>query len=79
MKWYSNECHDNPMWCGRKNYVNKATFAVTMYKKRDNKDTRNDGAAPSNSKPNISNEFKIALAARTSIDDYISLEEWFFH
>ena len=67
------------MWCGRKNCINRAEYAAAMQKKCDNKDSGNGGATPSDdSRPNVSKEFKIALAALTSAEDYASLEEQFF-
>ena len=29
-RWCSNDCHPQPMWCGRKNYMNKVEFAKKM-------------------------------------------------
>ena len=79
MKWCRNDCHNRPTWCGRKNYINRAYYATAMQKKRDNKDSGNSSATPSdNSRPNVSKDFKIALAALTSAEDYASLEEQFF-
>ena len=30
MRWCSNDCHPQPMWCGRKNCMNKVEFAKKM-------------------------------------------------
>ena len=79
MKWCSNDCHDKPMWCGRKNCINRADYATAMQKKRDNKDSGSGGTSSSNSSnSNVSKEFKIALAAYTSAEDYAALEAQFF-
>ena len=51
-----------------------------MQKKHDNKDSGNGGATPSdNFRPNVSKDFKIALAALISAEDYASLEDQIFH
>ena len=73
MKWCSNDCHPQPVWCGRKNYLNRAEFANRMQesqKKEEKTENR------SNYKP--SSEFKIALAAMCSQEDFEHLEEKFF-
>ena len=79
MKWCSNDCHDKPMWCGRKTCVNRADYASIMQKKRDGGTSSGAISTPSTSRPSISKDFKIALAAYTSAEDYASLEEQFFH
>ena len=67
MKWCKNDCHDKPMWCGRKNCLGRADYSAA-WKKRN--------AGKSNSeKP--SSEFKIALAAMTSPEDFAALQEQF--
>ena len=80
MKWCGNDCHDQPMWCGRKNCVNKSDYASAMQKKRDDKDTSSGGNSSSNGNPKsaYSKDFKIALAALTSAEDFASLEDQFF-
>ena len=68
------------MWCGRKNCVNRSDYASAMQKKRDNKDTSSGGNPSSNDNPKsaYSKDFKIALAALTSAEDFASLEDQFF-
>ena len=67
------------MWCGRKNCINRADYATAMQKKRENKDSSNGSTnSSSSSNPNVSKDFKIALAAYTSAEDYAALEEQFF-
>ena len=70
MKWCKNDCHTKPMWCGRKNCLNRTDYAAVWKKKNEKKNTE-----PSYDKP--SNEFKIALAAMTSPEDFAALQEQF--
>ena len=64
------------MWCGRKNCLNKADFAAKM---NDSKNVSEGGATRQpESKGAINNDFKIALAAMCSSDDYKTLEQQFF-
>ena len=78
MKWCRNNCHNKPMGCGCIHCIDRADYSTAIQKKRDNKNSDNDGATPSNnSRPNISKDFKISLAALTSAKDYASLEEQF--
>ena len=81
MRWCSNDCHPRPMWCGRKNCMNKADFAKMMEEsgKRGDRNEQSREKGQSNGpdyKP--SSEFKIALAAMCSEDDYRLLENQFF-
>ena len=69
MRWCSNDCHPKPMWCGRKNCMNRAEYAEKM-KSRKETETKN--------KSEVSEDFKIALAAMTSADDFASLKDQFF-
>ena len=57
------------MWCPRQNCLNKADFKKKMDEKRDAKSS--DGGT-------FSDDFKVALAAITSNDDYKAIEEQFF-
>ena len=68
MNWCSNDCHDQPMWCGRKNCLNRADYSKEWQKKKEGKSTSEDGAKSSA-------EFKIALAAITSTEDFEALQE----
>ena len=81
MRWCTNDCHPQPMWCGRKNCLNRADFAKKM------EDSQKEGGRPESSKENNkekgsgynpSNDFKIALAAMCSEEDYETLERHFF-
>ena len=74
MKWCTNDCHkDGPMWCGRKNCLNQADFAKKMNEKREREGTSNH----SEPKMGESEDFKIALAAMVSADDYATLKDQF--
>lgn len=81
MRWCSNDCHPRPMWCGRKNCLNKADFAKRMQDSQNkggktNATQREKAEGGSNYKP--SSEFKIALSAMCSEEDFKHLEEQFF-
>ena len=78
MKWCTNDCHDKPMWCGRKNCLNKTDFATMMKSKKEDKEgsgNKTDGATQGDK--DFSKDFKIALAAMTSEDDFETLREQF--
>ena len=59
------------MWCGRKNCLNRSDFAKEWDKKKKEK------GAEGNSNGKASSEFKIALAAITSPEDFKALQEQF--
>ena len=61
------------MWCARKNCLDKADFAKQMEKEKDTSGNLGQGA----NKISMSKDFKIALAAMTSADDYKSLMSQF--
>ena len=80
MRWCTNDCHPRPMLCGRKNCLNKADFAVKMKtakKTKGSSDLSNNNTSAKKEK-GYSNDFKIALAAMCSSDDYRTLEQQFF-
>ena len=56
------------MWCGRPNFLSREKF--TAKKKTEREGKTSEGSE-------LSNDFKIALAAVTSDEDYKSLEEQF--
>ena len=70
MNWCKNDCHEKPMWCGRKNCLNRADYSAAWQKKKDSKDS-NSGNDTSSS------EFRIALAAMTSPEDFEALQAQF--
>ena len=70
MQWCSNDCHEKPMWCGRKKYLNRADYSKERQKKMEGKSASGDGTKSSS-------EFKIALAAITSTENFEALEEQF--
>ena len=59
------------MWCGRKNCMNRSEYAAEWKKKNEAK--KKDGPKEDFS----SSEFKIALAAMTSPEDFAVLQEQF--
>ena len=60
------------MWCNRPNCMNRADYKRHM---EDKEKSENKGG---DSKDNISNDFRVALAAITTAEDYKALEEQFF-
>ena len=74
MNWCKNDCHDKPMWCGRKNCLNRSDYSAEWKKRNENKNKVKDN---DDSSTGSSNEFKIALAAMTSADDFAALQEQF--
>ena len=71
MQWYKNDCHEKPMWYGRKNCLGKADFSKIMHKRKEEK------SVAANSKNDFSGDFKIALATMTSVEDFKSLSGQF--
>ena len=76
MKWCKNDCHDKPMWCGCKTCLNKAEYAKKMQEKGDGANSSSDSSSGSSS-TKVSEDFKIALQAMTSSDDFKMLEKQF--
>ena len=76
MKWCTNDCHDKPMWCGRKTCLNKAKFAKKMQKKRDGANGSSENSTGSCG-TKVSEDFKIALQVMTLLDDYKILQQQF--
>ena len=70
MKWCKNDCHERPMWCGRKNCMNRSEYSAAWKKKNESKESENTYEGSSS-------EFKIALAAMTSPEDFAALQEQF--
>ena len=73
MKWCTKDCHDKPMWCSKKNCLGQAEYAEAMKKR---KETTRDGTS-SEKKNGFAEDFKIALAAVTSAEDYQTLTDQF--
>ena len=65
--WCTKDCHNKPMWCGRPNCRSKEEFKNFKAAERD---TRKDADG-------LSADFKVALAAVCSDEDYKSLEAQF--
>ena len=74
MKWCTNDCHPRPMWCGRKNCLNRAEYTA-KYGARNKEDSTKEER---NKKQPMSKDFKIAMAAMTTKEDYESLKGQFF-
>ena len=55
MKWCMNDCHEQPMWCGRKNCLGKAEFAKAMQKRKESKQS----AVLSGKKKDFAEDFKL--------------------
>ena len=78
MKWCENDCHSRPMWCGRRNCLNRADFSAEWKKKNETKKRNEAGTENKRENNELStSEFKIALAAMTSADDFEALKEQF--
>ena len=65
------------MWRGRPNCMSRAEYAEAMASKRNGTGKKTDDKKEW-VKPKISNDFRIALAALTTAEDFASLEEQFF-
>ena len=73
MKWCTKDCHRRPQWCGRRNCLDKAEYAEAMKRKNEK-----GSPMPEGGKVKISKDYKMALAALTTSDDYQTLEDQFF-
>ena len=81
MKWCENDCHPKPMWCGRRNCLNRANFQKHMDERRAQKGKSSESGGSSQNmaqQPDVSKDFRIALAAMTSAEDFDQLEKQFF-
>jgi len=69
--WCDNDCHrQRPMWCGRPNCLNKADF-------RAKKKSEEDGQKVETGSNAGKADFKIALAAMMSPDDFETVQKQF--
>ena len=73
IKWCTKDCHDKPMWCGRKNCPGRAEFAEAMKRRKEEKRSKTTYGP----KKNFADDFKTALAAMTSAEDFWMLQEKF--
>ena len=73
MTWCENDCHKQPMWCGRKNCLSKGDYADLMKKKRNN-GSKNENNDAKNNNTMFNDDVKVALAALTTAEDYSLLE-----
>ena len=70
MKWCKKDCHERPMWCDRKNYMNRSDYSTAWKKKNKNKESEATYEGSSS-------KLKIALAGMTSPEDFAALQEHF--
>ena len=63
-KWCTKDCHKKPQWCARPVCRSKADHKKWVEEKKGN--------------PTISNDFKVALSAIVTDEDYKALESQFF-
>ena len=76
MKWCTKDCHQQPMWCGRIKCLSRAEYAEAMAEKR--KQNGKNSTKDDKRTPGISEDFRVALAALTTAEDFASLEQQFF-
>ena len=72
MKWCSSDCHRKPQWCGRRNCLNNADYEEAVKKRKEKRSTK-DTTTIHNPK-----DFRMALAALTTKEDFDPLEKQFF-
>eukprot|EP00957_Ditylum_brightwellii_P172157 13106090-Ditylum_brightwellii.AAC.1 len=70
-KWCKNNYHPKPLWCPRPNCLNRKEYKEQMQSKGTN-------GISTGGKINTTNDFKVALAAMVSDDEYKTLAEQFF-
>ena len=74
MTWCTNDCHPKPMWCERRNCLSKAEFAAKMQSQREGGSTRDSNRdTKKQNEVKVNEEFKMALAALTSPEDFALL------
>ena len=78
MIWCTNDCHQKPMWCGRRNYLPKAEFAQQMQKKHEKISKKECVGSEKAPGFRVNEEFKVALAALATTEDYAILDKQFF-
>ena len=78
MTWCDNDCHEKrPMWCGRKNCRTRADHAKFMSEKRGGNASNYSSDNGNESKMKATDDFKIALAAMVSEEDFAALQGQF--
>ena len=77
MNWCSKDYHPRPMWCGRRQYMSKLEYAKTMTIKQIDRGNA-ECAKERKAKQKVSSDFRIALAALTTPEDFALLEAQFF-
>ena len=75
MKWCTNDCHKQLMWCGRRNCMGRSDFAKHM-QNRPEKGSKKEGSSEDKSERGFkaNDEFKMALAALTTPEDFAILD-----
>ena len=75
MTWCDNDCHEKiPMCCGRKNYRNRANHAKFMSERRGGEASDSNSSNGNESKMKATDDFKLALAAMVSEEDFAALQ-----
>ena len=64
------------MWCGRIKCLSRVEYAEAMAEKR--KQNGKNSTKDEKRTPGISEDFRVALAALTTAEDFASLEQQFF-
>ena len=77
MKWCKQDCHRWPQWCGRKNCLGNAEYEAQRAKYRSKTEKTLDANA-GGPKLDATKDFRIALAALTTEEDFEALEKQFF-
>ena len=73
MTWCTNDSHAKPMWCGRTRCMSRAEFTDYLKNKKERSNKKQH-----ETNPKITDEFKIALVALTTPEDYALLDSQFF-
>ena len=76
-KWCNKDCHPAEQWCDRPVCRNRADYKKFLEEKRKN-ESGDAATVKTSSTSGFSNDFKVALAAITTPDDYKTLESQFF-
>eukprot|EP00957_Ditylum_brightwellii_P010736 813487-Ditylum_brightwellii.AAC.1 len=73
-KWCTNDCHAKSMWCTCNPCYNRANLKEKMRKKKEEKESKG-----SEKKYQPSKDFKIALSAMLSDEDFKMLDSQFLN
>lgn len=75
MKWCLKDCHDKLMWYDRKNCMDHSDYHEAQKKRNSDKISGTKDKATEAKVEANSSEFKVALAAMTSPEDFAALQE----